>query len=159
MNFKKENWPFYVMLCLMFLSFCKVNPIPFEKDYITAITNGFFILGGIYLTSALASKELDKKWNKKYYDVKEIYELEECLYSKKQLLEITTQNSFRCKGLPSTQHNSKYSLREQYNKLVTEYRIRIESSDFISGHSHEPIYKYCKSVDGEKPEYCDELKG
>lgn len=159
MNFKKENWPFYIMLCLMFLGFCKVNPIPFEKDYITAIINGFFILGGIYLTSALASKELDKKWNKKYYDLKKIYELEKRLHFMKQLLEIATESSFSSKDLPNTQHNNKDSLKEQYNELVTEYRICIESSDFISDYNHEPIYKYCKNVNNKEPDYCDTLNG
>ena len=155
MNFKKENWPFYVMLCLMFLCFCKVNPIPFEKDYITAIINGFFILLGIYLTAFLASKELDKKWNKKYYDLRRIHECEKKIYNLKSFLECTTRNSYASKGQPSSCHTLKDEKKNTYNAEVELYRTFIESCDF----KYDPIYKYCKSVSGEKPEYCDTLSG
>lgn len=157
MNFKKENWPIYVMLCLMFLCFCKVNPIPFEKDYITAIINGAFILVGIYLTGYLASKELDKKRNKKFNDLMRIHEYEKEIYGLRKYLERITESSYRSKGQFSNCHVLKYTKMNEYNAKVELYKTFIESCDFK--YEPDPPCKYCRNVDGEEPEYCDTLNG
>lgn len=87
-------------------------------------------------------------------DFQELYSKEEKILGILKLLKCDVKNSWLSRGLSSMVHVSKIDWKNKYNEMVREYRLFIELKEI----NHEPIFKYCKKIDGEVPEFCDNFE-